>query len=85
MDAPDDDDWVDLRTFVDAKNQRKQQNDNTWVPTSRHIPTVDMGREAQKNWSMVKPEKAAPITGTTLRVTSIAPADSRQLTSSVRY
>ena len=35
-------------------------------------------REAHKNWSMVVPEKAAPVTGTTLRSTGRVPADSRQ-------
>ena len=30
-------------------------------------------REANNNWSMVKPEKAAPFTGTTLRTTGPAP------------
>ena len=30
------------------------------------------------NWSRVKPEKAAPVTGTTLRTTGPVPADSRQ-------
>ena len=35
-------------------------------------------RGAYKNWSMVAPEKTAPITGTTLRIPAPAPADSRQ-------
>ena len=41
-------------------------------------------REAHKNWSLVKPEKAAPVTGTTLRTTDPVPTDSRQGTPSVR-
>ena len=35
-------------------------------------------REAHNKWSMVKPEKAAPVTGTTLRTTVPAPSASRQ-------
>ena len=35
-------------------------------------------REAHINWSMVKAEKKAPVTGTTLRTTGPAPVDSRQ-------
>ena len=34
-------------------------------------------REAHNSWSMVKPEKTAPVTGTTLRTTGPVPADSR--------
>ena len=30
------------------------------------------------NWSLVKPEKATPVTGTTLRTTGPVPTDSRQ-------
>ena len=32
---------------------------------------------AHINWSMVKPEKAAPVTGTTLKTTGTVPADSQ--------
>ena len=35
-------------------------------------------REALKYWFLVIPEKAAPVTGTTLRTTGPAPADSPQ-------
>ena len=35
-------------------------------------------REARINWSMVKPEKTAPVTGTTFRTTGPVPADFRQ-------
>ena len=35
-------------------------------------------REVHKNWSVVKPEKAAPITGTTLGTAGPVLADSRQ-------
>ena len=34
-------------------------------------------REAHINWSMVVPEKVAPVTGTTLRTTGCVPANSR--------
>ena len=34
-------------------------------------------REAHINWSMVMPEKAAHVAGTTLRTTGPVPADSR--------
>ena len=34
-------------------------------------------REAHINWSMVIPDKAAPVTGTTLRTTGPVPAGSR--------
>ena len=34
-------------------------------------------REAHKNWSLVKPEKATPVTGTTLRTTGPVSTDSR--------
>ena len=33
-------------------------------------------REAHISWSMVRPAKAAPVTGTTLRTTGPVPADS---------
>ena len=39
---------------------------------------VEKEREANISWSMVKPEKAAPVTQTTLRTTGPVPADSRQ-------
>ena len=35
-------------------------------------------RNAHNNWCKVKPEKAAPVTETTLRTTGPVPADSRQ-------
>ena len=35
-------------------------------------------REEHKNCSLVLPEKASPVTGTTLRTTGPVPADSRQ-------
>ena len=35
-------------------------------------------REAQTNWSMVIPEKAAPVTRNALRTTGSVPADTRQ-------
>ena len=35
-------------------------------------------REVHENLSLVKPEKAAPITGATLTTTSSVPVDSRQ-------
>ena len=43
------------------------------------------GKERRiKNWSMVKPEKAAPvITGTALRTTGPVPVDSRQWAPSI--
>ena len=48
------------------------------------VPEVGVGKERRrKNWSMVIPEKAAPVIGTTLRTTDPAPADSRQGTPSV--
>ena len=47
---------------------------NHYIP----ISTVGVGKERHINWSMAIPEKAAPITGTTLRTTGPVPADSRQ-------
>ena len=41
-------------------------------------------REAHEKWSLVKPEKATLVTGTTLRTTGPVPTDSRQGTPSVR-
>ena len=42
------------------------------------------GKEAHKNWSMVKSEKAAPIAGTALRATGpVPPMNSRQGTPSI--
>ena len=41
-------------------------------------------REAHIDWSVVTCKKAAPVTGTTLRTTDPVPADSRQVTPSVR-
>ena len=35
-------------------------------------------KEAHTNWSMVIPEKKAPVTAITLRTTDPVPADSRQ-------
>ena len=35
-------------------------------------------REVHKNWSIVIPEKAAPVTGTTLMTPGPVPVDSRQ-------
>ena len=42
------------------------------------IIRVGVGKEAHINWSVVKPEKTASITRTTLRTTSPVPADSWQ-------
>ena len=42
------------------------------------IPIVDVGKERHVSLSMVKPEKAASVTGTTLRTTGPAQADSWQ-------
>ena len=39
--------------------------------------TVEKDRRI-KNWTMVKPDKAAPVTATTLRTTGPVPADLRQ-------
>ena len=45
-----------------------------------HVYCTNSGfrkREAHKEWSMVIREKAAPVTGATLRTTGPVPADSR--------
>ena len=44
-----------------------------------HINSGCGKREAHTNRSMVKPEKAAPVTGTTLRTTGPVPAQSRYI------
>ena len=45
---------------------------------------MGVGKERDnKNWSMVKPEKAAPVTGTALRNTGPMQVDTRQREPSV--
>ena len=53
------------------------------MPTSYKYLLV-WKREVHKHWSKVKPEKVAPVTGTTSRVTGPVLVDSRQGTPSVR-
>ena len=44
-----------------------------------YIPIVGVGKERRiQNWSVVKPEKAALVTGTTLGTNGPVPADRRQ-------
>ena len=43
------------------------------------VVVVRVGKERHINWSMMIPEKAAaPVTGTTLMITGLVPAASRQ-------
>ena len=48
-----------------------------------HISSGRGKIEAHKKSSTVKPEKAAPVTGTTFKTTGLVPVDSRQRTQSV--
>ena len=48
-----------------------------FVSACDNPPTCEK-RKAQINWFMVIIEKAAPVTGTTLRTTGTIPADSQQ-------
>ena len=49
-----------------------------WEKSTILLIVVVVGKEVHKSWSMAIPEKAAPVTGTTLRITGPVPADSRQ-------
>ena len=52
---------------------------NIFVMSTIPVIVGGVGKERRiKNWPMVMPEKAAPVTGTTLRTTGPVPADSRQ-------
>ena len=45
------------------------------IPHANFISIVGVGKDRP---TLIGPEKATPITGTTLRTTSTVPADSRQ-------
>ena len=62
-----------------APFKKKQKKNEPQKIRGIHCTNSGCGKtEAYINWSMVISEKAAPVTGTTLRTTGPVPADTRE-------
>ena len=67
--------------FKKKKKKKKKKRLRYFIYHTCPLHTNDTGCgkiEAHKNWSMVKPEKVAPVTGITLRTTGPVAANSWQ-------
>ena len=65
-----------LLGMVEARSVNVKKTTTTTTTCPLHTNRECGKREAHITWSMVKPEKTAPVTGTTLRTTGPVPADS---------
>ena len=66
---------------VPRQSAHSPYSDWIWCSLTTFLPISASGcgrKEVHINWFMLKPAKAAPVTGTTLRFTGPVPAGSRQ-------
>ena len=64
--------------FCEYKLSLAPRHTNPILPNETYAKSGCEKREVRRNWSMVISEKVAPVTGTALRTTGPALADSRQ-------